>query len=39
MTRGTYGVEGLREKVDVGIPVFWIKQENENWVKTILKFL
>ncbi len=20
-------------KVDVGIPVFWIKQENENWVK------
>lgn len=33
MTRGTYGVEGLREKVDVGIPVFWIKQENENWVK------
>jgi hypothetical protein len=33
MTRGTYGVEGLREKVEVGIPVFWIKQENENWVK------
>ena len=33
MTRGTYGVEGIREKVDSGIPVFWIKQENENWVK------
>jgi hypothetical protein len=33
MTRGTYGVEGLREKVDIGIPVFWIKQENESWVK------
>lgn len=29
MTRGTYGVEGLREKVDVGIPVFWIKQEKK----------
>lgn len=34
MTRGTYGVEGVREKVEVGIPVFWIKQENENWVKS-----
>jgi hypothetical protein len=33
MTRGIYGVEGVREKVEVGIPVFWIKQENENWVK------
>ncbi|WP_396170561.1 M28 family metallopeptidase [Flavobacterium sp.] len=33
MTRGIYGVEGVREKVEVGIPVFWIKQDNENWVK------
>ncbi len=33
MTRGTYGVEGIREKVEIGIPVLWIKQENENWVK------
>ena len=33
MTRGTYGVEGLREKVTDNIPVLWIKKENINWVK------
>lgn len=33
MTRGTYGIEGSNDKVTEGIPVVWIKQENENWVK------
>lgn len=33
MTRGSYGIEGIRDKVDTGIPVFWIKQENVGWVK------
>lgn len=33
MTRGTYGIEGTNDKVTEGIPVVWIKQENENWVK------
>ena len=34
MTRGTYGVEGLREKIPNNIPVLWIKRENANWVKS-----
>lgn len=33
MTRGSYGVEGIREKVSNNIPVVWIKRENANWVK------
>lgn len=33
MTRGTYGVEGLREKITNNIPVLWIKRENADWVK------
>lgn len=33
MTRGSYGVEGLRESVTNNIPVLWIKRENANWVK------
>lgn len=33
MTRGTYGVEGLREKITGNIPVLWIKKENAHWVK------
>lgn len=33
MTRGTYGVEGLRETVSNAIPVLWIKRENAGWVK------
>ena len=33
MTRGSYGVEGLREKITNNIPVLWIKRENANWVK------
>jgi len=33
MTRGSYGVEGLREKVTDHIPVLWIKRENAAWVK------
>ncbi|MBK1895680.1 M20/M25/M40 family metallo-hydrolase [Chryseobacterium paridis] len=33
MTRGSYGVEGLRESVTNNIPVLWIKRENAGWVK------
>jgi Peptidase family M28 len=33
MTRGQYGIEGLRDKVAAGIPVMWIKKANEDWVK------
>lgn len=33
MTRGVYGIEGMRDKVIEQIPVFWIKKENEKWVK------
>ncbi|GAB0155976.1 hypothetical protein CHRYSEOSP005_12380 [Chryseobacterium sp. Alg-005] len=33
MTRGTYGVEGLRETVSNAIPVLWIKRKNATWVK------
>ncbi|AFL97849.1 M20/M25/M40 family metallo-hydrolase [Ornithobacterium rhinotracheale] len=33
MTRGLYGVEGLREKVVNGIPVFWIHRNHTDWVK------
>lgn len=33
MTRGSYGVEGLREKVTQNIPVIWIKSDHLNWVK------
>jgi len=33
-TRGVYGIEGLRDKVASTIPVFWLKREHENWVKT-----
>lgn len=33
MTRGTYGGEGLREKITNNIPVLWLKRENVNWVK------
>lgn len=33
MTRGTYGGEGLREKITNNIPVLWIKRENAAWVK------
>ena len=33
MTRGTYGVEGLREKITDNIPVLWLKRENTGWVK------
>ncbi|REC75749.1 M20/M25/M40 family metallo-hydrolase [Chryseobacterium rhizosphaerae] len=33
MTRGSYGVEGLREKITQNIPVLWIKRENAGWVK------
>lgn len=33
MTRGAYGVEGLRETVSNAIPVLWIKRENAGWVK------
>lgn len=33
MTRGSYGVEGLRESVTNNIPVLWIKKENSDWVK------
>lgn len=33
MTRGTYGVEGLRETVSNAIPVLWIRRENAGWVK------
>jgi len=33
MTRGAYGVEGLRETVSDNIPVIWIKRKNANWVK------
>lgn len=33
MTRGSYGVEGLREKITNNIPVLWIKKENTDWVK------
>lgn len=33
MTRGSYGVEGLRESVTNNIPVLWIKRENSDWVK------
>ncbi|STD03788.1 Uncharacterised protein [Chryseobacterium carnipullorum] len=38
MTRGTYGVEGLREKITNNIPVLWIKRENAGWVKIILRY-
>ncbi|MCI3935655.1 M20/M25/M40 family metallo-hydrolase [Chryseobacterium aahli] len=34
MTRGTYGVEGLREKITNNIPVLWIKRKNADWVKS-----
>lgn len=34
MTRGSYGVEGLREKISKNIPVLWIKRENSAWVKS-----
>lgn len=37
MTRGQYGVEGLREKVSNTVPVFWIQRANENWVKNNAK--
>lgn len=33
MTRGSYGVEGLREKITSNLPVLWIKRENAGWVK------
>lgn len=33
MTRGTYGVEGLREKITNNIPVLWVKRNNANWLK------
>ncbi|WBV56573.1 M20/M25/M40 family metallo-hydrolase [Chryseobacterium daecheongense] len=33
MTRGSYGVEGLRESITNNIPVLWIKRENAGWVK------
>lgn len=33
MTRGQYGVEGLRETVSEGLPIFWIKRSNESWIK------
>ncbi|ASW74273.1 peptidase M28 [Chryseobacterium piperi] len=33
MTRGSYGVEGLRESITNNIPVLWIKKENSEWVK------
>lgn len=33
LTRGMYGVEGFRDKVDTCIPVLWIHKENEEWVK------
>lgn len=33
MTRGTYGIEGLREKITGNIPVLWIKKENAHWVE------
>ena len=33
MTRGVYGIEGMRDKVVDQIPVFWIKKQNESWVK------
>lgn len=33
MTRGSYGVEGLREKITGNIPVLWIRKENADWVK------
>lgn len=32
MTRGVYGIDGMRDKVEKGIPVMWIKKENSNWV-------
>ncbi len=32
MTRGVYGIDGLRDKVEKGIPVMWIKKENTNWI-------
>ncbi|MDC8103011.1 M20/M25/M40 family metallo-hydrolase [Chryseobacterium sp. PTM-20240506] len=33
MTRGSYGVEGLRESITNNIPVLWIKRENAGWLK------
>lgn len=33
MTRGLYGVEGLREKVGEGFPILWIKQHHLAWVE------
>lgn len=32
MTRGVYGIDGMRDKVEKGIPVMWIKKENISWV-------
>ena len=33
MKRGVYGVEGLNENIKEDIPVFWVKKENQNWLK------
>lgn len=31
MTRGVYGIEGLRDKVENTLPLFWAKKENKAW--------
>jgi len=33
MTRGAYGVEGLKETASKTMPTLWIKRENAAWVK------
>ncbi|ANO47616.1 peptidase M28 [Flavobacterium columnare] len=32
MTRGIYGIEGLRDKVENTLPLFWIKRSNKEWL-------
>ena len=34
MTRGTYGIEGLRDKVENTLPIFWTKKANKNWYES-----
>lgn len=31
MTRGSYGVEGLRDKVENNLPLFWVRNANKEW--------
>ncbi len=34
MTRGLFGIQGIRDKVPIGIPVLWMKKENLAWLQS-----